>query len=187
MRLTLLGGNMFKKEYTFYGSHAERVKALVSKFSDFSGSAIFQRNVDVLLMAPIVGLLYGRTAKVDKSNTQTTKIFVEQMIKEDMGLRFNYQLITLLDKKVETRNDQRIDAAFRLVGKDETHDQLSQYDQYILGGVDVLYEKLIQTSKTKKDYLANLFDFLDDINERYNEDIKTDRVNELLALARNQE
>ena len=72
------------------------------------------------------------------------------------------------------------------MGKDESQDQLSRYNEFILGGVDVLYEKLIETAKTEKDYLANLYDFLDDINDRYNDDIKNDRVNELLALARSQ-
>jgi len=186
LRLTLWEGNMFKKEYTFNGSHAEKVKALVSKFADYSGSTIFQRNVDVLLIAPIVGLLFGRTSTIDRSNSQTTKIFVEQMIKEDLGIRFNFQLVTLLDKQVDYSNVQRIDAAFRFLGKDESQDQFTRYNEYILGGVDVLYEKIIEPAKTEKDYLANLYDFLDDINDRYNDDIENDRVNELLALARSQ-
>lgn len=178
---------MFQKEYTFYGSHAEKVKALVSKFSDFSGSTIFQRNVDILLFAPIVGLLFGRLGDLDRSNMQTTKIFAEQMIKEDLKIRFNYQLVTLLDKMSNIGNDQRIDSAFRYAGKEDAENELAQFNKYILGGVDILYEKLIQPAKTEGDYLANLYDFLDDINDRYNQAIKTDRVSELLALARNQE
>lgn len=178
---------MFQKEYTFYGSHAEKVKSLVSKFSDFSGSTLFQRNVDVLLFAPIVGLLFGRTGELDKSKTQTTKIFVEQMIKENLNIRFNYQLVTILDRKSDIASDKRIDSAFRNIGKEDSQNEIDRFNEYILGGVDVLYEKLIQSAKTEQDYLANLFDFLDDIKDRYNQAIKNDRVSELLALARSQE
>ena len=178
---------MFKKEYTFFGSHAEKVKLLVSKFSDFSGSTLFQRNVDVLLFAPVVGLLFGRTGILEKSKTQTTKIFVEQMIKEDLNIRFNFQLVTLLDKKNDENNEKRIDSAFRNLGAEDTQKEINRFNEYILGGVDILYEKLIESAKTEQDYLANLYDFLDDINNRYNQAINTDRVSELLALARNQE
>jgi hypothetical protein len=178
---------MFQKEYTFYGSHADKVKSLVSKFSDHSGSTLFQRNVDVLLFAPIVGLLYGRTGVLEKSKTQTTKIFAEQMIKEDLRIKFNYQLVTLLDKKSDIGNDQRIDSAFRNIGNDDSQSKLDQYNAYILGGVEVLYEKIIESAKTEQGYLAKLYDFLDDINDRYNLAIKKDRVSELLALARSQD
>ena len=178
---------MFKKEYTFYGPHAERVKALVSKFSDYSGSTIFQRNVDVLLFAPIVGLLFGRTSSIDKSNSQTTKIFVEQMIREDLGIRFNFQLVCLLDKKQDISNTERIDSAFRNLGQDGESDKYSRFNEYILGGVDVLFEKLIEPATSDQDYISNLYDFLEEINDRYNEDIEPERVSEIIALARSQE
>lgn len=175
---------MFQKEYVFFGSHADIVKSLVSKFSDYSGSTLFKRNVDVLLFAPIVGLLFGRTAEIDKTKDHTTKIFVEQMIKEDLSLRFNYQLVTLLDKKNEIDNDRRIDCAFRNIGREGSETEIARFNEYILGGVEVLDEKLIQSAKAEQDYLNNLYDFLDEINDRYNQSINNDRVRELVALAR---
>ena len=178
---------MFKQEYNFYGSHANKVKTLVSKFADFPGAALFQRNVDVLLFAPIVGFLYGKKSQIDKSTTQTTKIFVEQMIKEDLSIKFNYQLITLLDKNNKISSQERIDRAFRFIGTSNYQNELDLFNEYILGGVDVLYEKLIEPAKTEKDYLPNLYDFLEAINDRYNQEINENRISELLALARSQE
>lgn len=174
---------MFKKEYTFYGAHAEKVQELTAKFSN-SGAKIFQRNVDVLLFAPIVGFLFGRVATADQDKNVTTKIFTDQMIREDLGLRLNYQTITLLDKKKSVDKEKRIDGAFRNIGKDAADTELKRYNEYILGGVEVLHEKIISLSSLDDDYLNNLYDFLEDIHERYNENIETDKMMELLDIAR---
>jgi len=175
---------MFKKEYVFYGSHADKVQALVSKFSNFSGSTLFRRNVDVLLFAPIVGFLFGKMSEVDKSKNRSTKIFIEQMIREDLRIRFNYQIITLLDKKNIIDDDKRIDSTFRNIEQEEAESELRRYNEYILGGVDILWEKLIEPAKLEQDYLNNLYDFLDAINDRYNETLTNDSVMDLYTLAR---
>jgi len=172
---------MFQKEYIFYGSHAGKVKALVDQNSDHK---VFIRNIDVLLFAPIVGLLYGKSEKTDKSNAQTTKIFPEQMIKEDKFIKYNYQIVTLLDKKNKKVIKDRVESAFRYIGTENVSDDLTRFNGYILGGVSVLYEKVIHNSKTKSDYLNNLFDFLDDINTRYNQDIENVDLDDLVSLAR---
>ena len=46
------------------------------------------------------------------------------------------------------------------------------YNCYVLGGVEVLYEHLIEKSN---DYIANLYDFLEDFENRYNDDLDIDR------------
>lgn len=46
---------MFDKEYSFKGSHAEKVNRLTAKFDD--KNQLFKRNLDVYIMAPIVGFL----------------------------------------------------------------------------------------------------------------------------------
>lgn len=173
---------MFKKEYVFYGSHAFRVQSLVAKFSDFSGATLFQRNVDVLLFAPIVGFLFKRTSKIDKSTNDSTKIFIEQMIREDIGIRHNYQLITLLDNENKVDKDHRINAALKNI-EDES-EEIDRYNQYILGGIDILYEKLIEPSKVESDYLNNLYEFLSDLNNRYYREFEDENILEIIELAR---
>lgn len=46
---------MFDKEYSFKGTHADKVVKLTAKFDD--KNSIFKRNLDVYMMAPIVGFL----------------------------------------------------------------------------------------------------------------------------------
>lgn len=90
-------------------------------------------------------------------------------------LNFNYKLIMLLDKENEPDPEKRIDKAFRGI-KNEADEQL--YNSYVLGGVEVLYENLIDKSS---DYIANLYDFLETFENRYNTDVNVDDV---LKMAR---
>ena len=145
---------MFDKEYAFKGSHAEKVIKLTAKIDD--RNQIFKRNYDVYLMAPIVGFLYQRKAETDNSGDKTTKIFPEILMNNSDDLAFNYRLIMLLDKKNEPDIEGRVDKAFRLYNSDKAADYEKLYDQYVLGGVDVLYEKIIGTGTSAADYLSNL-------------------------------
>ena len=86
---------MFDKEYSFKGSHAEKVSKLTAKFDETT--SLFERNFDVYMMAPIVGFLYGRKADLDKNSNETTKIFPDILMREKDNLMFNYRLIMLLD------------------------------------------------------------------------------------------
>ena len=52
------------------------------------------------------------------------------------------------------------------------------------GGVDVLYEKLIETANSPDDYIKNLYDFLEEFDERYNQAVSTEDIIDLCKLAR---
>lgn len=61
---------------------------------------------------------------------------------------------------------------------DDSADE-ERFDSYVRGGIDVLYEKLIEGAKSPKDYINNLYEFLDEFQERFNASISSD---ELLSL-----
>ncbi len=172
---------MFDKEYSFRGKHAERVIKLTSKFDNYN--QLFARNIDVYIIAPIVGFLYGRKADLDKG-AETTKIFAETLIKEQSNLKFNYRLIMLLDENNEPNLEERINKAFRYYSSERSKNDEELYEQYVRGGVDVLYEKLIENAKNSNDYLKNLYDFLEEFEERYNQAISTESILDLCRLAR---
>lgn len=171
---------MFDKEYSFRGIHAEKVIKLTAKFDETT--SLFERNFDVYMMAPIVGFLYGRKADLDKSSDETTKIFPNMLMREKDDLMFNYRLIMLLDKNNEPDLDKRIDKAFRLYGKEEAKPDEELYEQYVRGGVDVLYEKLIENAKSPEDYITNLYDFMEEFDERYN--VSAEGISDLCRLAK---
>lgn len=176
---------LFEKEYSFRGSHAEKVIKLTAEF-DNNKSSLFKRNIDVYIIAPLIGFLYGRKAKQDKSSNDTTKIFSGQLFGEQTVLKYNYQLIILLDKKNESSFDERINKAFRYYGNntEQTIADEQLYEQYVLGGIEVLFEKLIDGSTTPEDYTKKLYDFMEEFDERYNNTISNDKILDLCALAR---
>ena len=88
---------MFTHDYSFRGSHAERVKALVTHKFD-KEHTLFEKNMDVYLLAPIVGFLYNRKADIDKTTPSTTNILAEIMIKYQKELNTKIKKYKILLK-----------------------------------------------------------------------------------------
>ena len=102
---------MFDKEYSFRGKHAEIVIKLTASFNK-QNAALFSRNLDVYLLAPIVGFLYSRKAEIDKGEANT-KIFLDQISKSQLRLWYNYRLIMLLDVDYESDIQKRMDKSIK--------------------------------------------------------------------------
>lgn len=168
---------MFDKEYSFRGKHAVMVEELTAVLSTTGESF---RNFDVYLLAPLIGFLYNERADKD-SDSHTTKVFAEIMMKNSDDLEFNYRLIMLLDKDYEPDSDKRIDKAFR---GQETQEDMERYDSYVRGGVEKLYEKIIKGNNTEEEYMSKLFDFLEEFDERYNQKIDLEKIQELCKKIR---
>ncbi len=170
---------MFDKQYRFTGTHAEKVNALTAIFDEGSKSKLFERNLDVYINAPLIGFLYHRrNTKNTSSDISPQNVFPEQIINSSDKLKYILRLIMLLDKEYESNNALRLDKAFRNFGSEE---DLDRFDQYVLGGVDVLYEKLIEGAGDPSDYITRLYSFLEEFNDRFNSEVSRD---DILALCR---
>jgi hypothetical protein len=162
---------MFDKQYRFKGKHAKYVDRLTAKFDETGKIQLFRRNIDVLTNAPLVGFLYGERADLDNERDPVTNqvydenIMTDRLLASSNELHFDFALIMLLDEEYEPDPDKRIKKAF---GEPETQaaDE-ERFNQYIRGGVEVLYEKLINGASTQDDYMNNLFDFLNEFNGRF--------------------
>ena len=157
---------LFQGQYWFYGTHAEKVKRLTSEF-DSNKQKLFSYNHEIYQLAPIVGYLYNCKSLLNKDNNIDTSIFPEQISSHRHIFLFNYQLIMLLDKENEPNFDIRIDKAFRYFGTDKAKDDEELFESYVRGGIDILYEKLIEPSKSPDDYIKNLYEFVNDFETRY--------------------
>ena len=174
---------MFDKDYSFTGRHAKRVKQLKREF-DNDKNSIFSSSIEIYLLAPIIGFLYGRSEDIDKGD-KTANILLGAINRVREDLFFNYRLIMLLDEKNEKDFTERVNKAFRDYGSDKCSNDELIYERYVRGGVDMLYEKIIEPSKTSEDYIDNLYIFMKEINERYNKKVPKDSINDLCRLARN--
>ena len=171
---------MFDRQYKFRGRHAFRVAELTKAFDELGSTALFKRNVDVYVNAPLVGFLYGRRAEPDNSKRPNTNqddiqsIMADRVVLSSHDLQFDFWLIMLLDEEYEPDEEKRIDKAFRGMGQNP--DDEERFDSYVRGGVDVLYEKLMEGEKDPKAYVSRLQSFLDDFNNRFNKQINKEEI-----------
>ena len=176
---------MFDKQYRFRGRHAVRVDELTSVFDSDSKAKLFERNVDVYVNAPIVGFLYGRTAEPDDTrNPETNQVYNQnvmgdRVIYSQEELLFNFRLIMLLDKEYEPDEDVRINKAFRHMGEDPADE--ARFDSYVRGGVDVLYEKLIEGVSSPDEYVMRFYDFVEVFQEKFNEEMSSEDILKLCS------
>ena len=174
---------MFDKQYRFKGRHAVRVDQLTSAFDEESKAQLFARNIDVYTNEPLIGFLYGRTAELDDTkNPENNQVYNQnvmgdRVIYSQEELLFNFRLIMLLDKQYEPDVDKRIDKAFRHMGDDPKDEE--RFDSYVRGGVDVLYEKLIEGASTPDDFINRLYEFVEEFQDRFNSEISCDDIMQL--------
>lgn len=156
---------MFDKEYVFYGKHAVMVKKLTGKLSDKIGTSLFNTNYDVYRLAPVIGWIYNRKGIMEKTG-EVTKIFAEKIIYEKDELVFNYRTLIPLIYANKTLKE-RLDITFRLDEKDEERKEYDKvYNEYVLGGVEELYERIFNNASSAEEYLMNFYDFIIELNVR---------------------
>ena len=158
---------MFDKQYRFTGTHAEKVNALTSVFDEAAKAKLFDRNLDVYINAPIVGFLHKRKGiKNTDSKISDQNIFPEQMMNSAELLKYILRLILILDSEYEPCEEKRMDKAFKHLGEDQN--DLDLFDAYVLGGVEVFYEKLIEGSSDPSEYVNRMYDFVEEFYDRFN-------------------
>ena len=179
---------MFNKEYQFKGKHAEIVALLTSELDTKTKFKLFERNIDAFILAPIVGFMYGRRSQVDNSGQvkldSIKKINFQQLNNESDTLNFYYRLVMLLHDKDKIDIEERLNRAFKYDSKsEEGKNCFDIFDSYILGGIDVMKEKLLDNATTPDDYINNLYKFIEEYNTRYNDKISEEEILELCKKA----
>ena len=175
---------MFDRDYTFKGKHAKIVSQLTIELDSETKFKLFERNIDVLIIAPIIGYLYGRMSEKDETGQVTIdnikKINFDQLNRESYTLNYNYELLMLLHNKDKDSIETRLDRAFKIAnGTLEKEECYKIFEKYVLGGIEILQEKLLNEATNIDDYIYNISNFISDYNDRYNKIISE---NEILDL-----
>lgn len=146
----------------------------------------FNRILDIYINAAIIGFQYNRKGTVDITDTykdKKTTIFTEQITKELSILEFIYRLIMLLDNSKDTQLEDRINRAFRddsLNDVSNKHQEnMKIFNAYVHGGVEVLYEKIIEKGATEQDFMKNAYEFMKEQNLSFTNKNADDILNEL--------
>lgn len=161
-------------------------RSSLSVIGSYEKSFDSKSNVDVYTNAPLIGFLYGRTADLDDlKNPETGQIYNQNVMGDRViysgdELQYNFWLIMLLDANYEPDEEKRIDKAFRHYGQDPADEE--RFDSYVRGGIDVLYEKLVEGDSTPEAFANRLYEFIDEFNDRFNSEISS---NDILQLCVN--
>lgn len=169
---------LFETDYTISGSHATRLKFLAKKNSgkdnepDNPKSAkIFERYIDVYMNAAVWGIYYRRKAKPEPSNDKSdrARIYAYAFNRNRDDCIFLYRLIMLLDDSENLSTTERVDRAFRYDTLPEKDDELKKnleiFNDYVRGGIDLMYEKFTVGCMTREDYLEKTFEVMTDFKK----------------------
>lgn len=143
----------FKKEFEFQGKHAKMVSELWTP-NDYQHT-YFRRLIDIYLMAPVIGYRLDRKSPVDYSTTERNSIFSEQMLKEKENLDYIMQMILMLEYADTKTLEECVKIAFRGAESKEQYDAYyNLFNDYVRGGVEELYERLIiQKAEPNDEYV----------------------------------
>lgn len=178
---------MFDKDVQIRGKHATYWKALArtpANAKDTSNNfKIFENYIHVYMLAPIIGLVYGRKGKIDPTdeNKDNAGMLAEILIKNQSKLKYIYRLIILLDNSEQLTNDEKIDRAFREdENADATKTGMLIFQDYFLGGLEILYENFVEKCTTKEDYISRMYEFVKEFKMEQEIDTGILNIEELL-------
>lgn len=158
---------MFDKEYDILGKHAHYVRHLARDVK-INGQSLFERYLDVYLNGAVFGLLYNRTASRDTSPEQAN-IPASAFNTSRSDCIFLYRLVMLLEQSTNATPDERIDRAFRhdadKTKKEQLEGNMALFHSYVLGGIEVLYEKYTDGCTTQEDYMERIYTLMRDFQE----------------------
>jgi len=145
---------VFENDYTINGRHATYLKYLHEQ-------GIFKRYIDVYMHAAVWGLMYGRLGSRDTSSTDRARIYADAFVNERDNCVFLYRLAMLLDETTSLSPVDRVNRAFRddaISGnQSKVATNLELFNSYVLGGIELLFEKLAENCSTRDDYIDRIF------------------------------
>lgn len=163
--------NLFLKNYSFYGKHADMVDALIGKIDEDSGTSIFSIVIDLFIMSAIVGVKNNHKSKPDSDKTRDKKILAEQFNSHSHDVKTAFKFVTLLGNKEKFDELTRLNKTFR---NPETDENYQEFEEYMLGGLEDIYNKfMVSTNTNYSDYLTTLNQFISEMGsaeEEHEED-----------------
>lgn len=163
------------KDFTISGVHANKVAKLVKKH-DMNGInvSLFSRNLDVLIIAPLIGLFYNKKSQksddIKKGDVDKITINYTQLSQEEDRINYIIKLILLLGDDLNISDDSRVKYVFENLIYDESELKEDLFRSYLYGGIDILYDNLINNSSDIIDSFHNLYSFVDKYKEDSNMD-----------------
>lgn len=143
---------LISKDFNVTGKHA-------TMFVELTEKKYFDYFWQIYVTAPLIGFIYKRKAEPDSSDFKKT-IFLSQLTPRQEFIYFIYKLIMLADSKHEESPEERIKKAFLNIDTELAKPDEDLFLRYLLGGVEILHEKLIEKSSDDIENLCKLIEEL---------------------------
>lgn len=158
---------LFMDDYLFVGSHEEKARKLTSEIDNASGAKIFNSAVELYMAAAIVGCYYDRRSPREKGD-KTYRIMQNQFSNHYYALIHIYRLVMLSENDISLEPIDKINNAFKY---HEEPENMKKFEEYMLGGIDILYDKLfISTNSSYDDFLSSVNALISEFKECRNHD-----------------
>lgn len=147
---------LFNQTYEIKGKHADLVRKLTSE------KALNCRNIDIMFMGISLGITKHLKAEPDTaSKIEPAKIDSEQMVRFNDDIEFFYRLLMLTDTKYCESSKERCNKAFRYIGTEQGEHDEFYFTKTLLGGIEYLYEQILDNTSSKNDIFNNICDFME--------------------------
>lgn len=164
--------DLFLKNYSFYGKHAEMVSQLTSSISNDFNLSVFNTAIDLFVFAALVGVKNNHREKPSVDKSKRMNILVEQFNSHIIKVRMVFKLVTLLGNQIDFDEKDRLNRTFRNPNQDEIY---VQFEEYMLGGLEDIYNHImVSSNRTFMDYLNSVHVFLDAFRPK--EEMKTNSI-----------
>lgn len=152
---------MYDKEFEFKGRHSKYMQELKGE-NNFK-IPVFNSFVEILMLAPIIGVIHNRSSEVDKdSSINPSTIFLEQLLRRKSDLNYISQLVLLNSHK-----DINLEERAKIVFNPSEEQKIKNENiliGFILGGVEVLYENILSDTHAFEDVVNNYYQFFSNYN-----------------------
>lgn len=148
--------SIFNHTYEIKGRHSDLVRKITAS------DKLNCRNIDVFFISIALGISRHLKADIDiNTKTEPAKIDVEQMVRFQDDIEFFYKLLMLTDKSYCPSPDERCNKAFRYLSTDKAEKDELYFSRVMLGGLEFLYEQIIENTTSKRDIFNNICDFME--------------------------
>ena len=161
---------MFDSNYTFSGKHGKLLNFLAQfpqgaeqARENTGGAKFFERYIDVYMNAAVFGLLYARKSKKDSSpRANSVNILASAFARERENCIFLYRMVMLLAESDKLTLEERINRAFYYDNftAEELQKNMELFNDYVRGGIEVMYEKFTEDCRTPEDYLEKSYEVI---------------------------
>lgn len=182
---------MFDRNIDFYGLQADYLKDLcelrgnVPDKDAHNNFKIFHSYVDAYILCPLIGYKYRRRIPMGSQTDGSAGILYEQIGKRKDELKFVYQILMLIDEDSEPDAEKRIYRAFKLseISEEDTErisENMKIFNEYFLGGVDVLHEQFVDQCTDDDSYLSRIFHYAQKFSLEQDSDAMRLRIDKIL-------